>query len=289
VSGTLADIAELVAHAGLHSPVLIVVGEVVTLREQLIWLDNRPLFGKRILVTRAREQASELSRLLREAGAQSIESPMIRTEPLPPVEDLITRLQRADWLIFTSANGLPALLGQLTAFGSDIRQLGRAKIAAIGEATAEILRQHCLRVDFTPSRAIAERLSEELPDPKHKHVVIIRAEEGRKILPERLMARGATVEIIPVYRTVADETPLPPIGTLDAITFTSSSTVRNFRTRYPGEVNGPVIACIGPITAQTAREMGLRVDIVAETSSVQGLVNSLEAYFSEKAACKKLF
>ncbi|HOF87705.1 MAG TPA: uroporphyrinogen-III C-methyltransferase, partial [Armatimonadota bacterium] len=137
VTGTLADLADRVSDAGLRSPVITVVGEVVTLRAALAWFDTRPLFGKRILVTRARAQASALSALLAAAGAVPVETPVIRQETLPPAAHLLARLRGADWLVFTSANGLPALLEQVAARGGDIRALGGAQIAAIGPATAE--------------------------------------------------------------------------------------------------------------------------------------------------------
>lgn len=279
VVGTLKDIAAKVAVAGLESPVLTVVGEVVALRSKLAWFDDRPLFGKRIMVTRAREQASELSRLLREAGAEPVEVPVIRIEQLPPPDDLLSRLQSADWIVFTSANGIPSLLAQLESLGEDIRALGDAKIAAIGPATAASLRDRNLRVDFTPSRFVAESVAEEFPDPAGKRIAIARAQEAREALPELLTARGAQVDEIPVYRTVMEDGETPDLPTIDAITFTSSSTVRSFRARYPGEIAGPIIACIGPITSQTAREMRLQVDIEPEEYTIPALVEALVRHF----------
>lgn len=279
VTGTLADIAERVALAGLRSPVITVVGEVVALRDQLAWFENRPLFGKRVLVTRAREQASELTRLLKDAGAEPVECPVIRVVPLPPADDLLARLQCADWLAFTSANGLPHLLRQVESLDGDIRALGTAKIAAIGPATAETIRRYGLRVDFMPDRFVAESVAEGFPDPTGQRVVIARAEEAREVLPELLTARGAEVDVLPVYRTEAEEGNLPDLAAIDIITFTSSSTVRNFRARYPEPVEGPCIAAIGPITAQTARDLGLRVDIEAEPYTVPGLLEALELYY----------
>lgn len=279
VVGTLADIASKVLEAGLESPVLAVVGDVVSLRSKLAWFDNRPLFGKRILVTRAREQASELSRLLREAGAEPIEVPVIRIEHVPPAENLILRLQSADWIVFTSANGLPCLLNQLNMLGTDIRAIGKAKLAAIGPATAASLQERNLRVDFIPSEFVAESVAEEFPDPIGRRVLIARAEEAREVLPEMLRKRGAEVDEIAVYRTVVENGELPDLSTIDAITFTSSSTVRNFRVRYPDEITGPVIACIGPITAQTAREAGLQVHVEPKQYTIPALVEALKEYF----------
>ncbi|MHB9132564.1 MAG: uroporphyrinogen-III C-methyltransferase [Armatimonadota bacterium] len=280
VTGTLADIAERVKEAGLRSPVITVVGEVVALRETLCWFENRPLFGKRILVTRAREQASDLSRMLEEAGAEAVEFPVIRVEPLPPANDFLAKVAAADWLIFTSANGITGALTQLETLGKDVRALGTAKIAAIGPATAESLQRYGLHVDYVPERFIAEAVAEGFPDPAGKKIVLLRAQEAREVLPELLTERDASVEVLPVYRTVMEEGEGPDLGEVDAITFTSASTVRNFRARYGGEINGPAIACIGPITAQTAREMGLRVDVEAEAYTIPGLVEALIRYFA---------
>jgi uroporphyrinogen III methyltransferase/synthase len=283
VTGTLADIADRVRDAGLKSPVITVVGEVVSLREEgLVWFDTRPLFGKRILVTRSRAQASMLSQLLADAGAVPVEFPVIRCTPLPAPPDLRARLARADWIVFTSANGLPSLLSQLREIGADIRALGNAKLAAIGPATAASLAEHQLHVDYMAERFIAESLAQGFPDPNGQDVVVARAEEAREVLPETLMDRGATVDVLPVYRTVPEAAETPDLADIDAITFTSSSTVRNFRALVPGPVEGPVIACIGPVTAETAREMGLRVDIEAEEFTVPRLVEALIAYFAER-------
>lgn len=279
VVGTLADICECVQVAGLQSPVIIVVGQVVALRAQLAWFEQRALFGKRILVTRAREQASELSRLLRNAGADPVEFPVIKIEQIPPVADLLARLQQAEWLVFTSANGISALLRQVMELDGDIRSLGDAKIAAIGPSTAESIQRYGLRVDYIPERFIAESIADGFPDPRGQHIVIARVETARETLPELLTRRGATVEVVPVYRTVAEEGILPDLATIDVLTFTSSSTVENFRVRFPGEISGVVIACIGPVTAATAREMGLHVDIVAEEYTVPGLVRAIEEYY----------
>ncbi|OPZ83527.1 MAG: Uroporphyrinogen-III C-methyltransferase [bacterium ADurb.Bin429] len=290
VTGTLTDIADRVKEAGLRSPVITVVGEVVTLRRELAWFDTRPLFGKRILVTRSRAQASALSELLAAAGAVPVEVPVIRCETLPPINDLLSRLRLADWLVFTSANGLPALLEQVTALGGDIRALGEAKIAAIGPATAESLRRHHLHVDYMAERFVAEALAEGFPNPMGTRIVIARAEEARDVLPDTLRERGAKVEILPVYRTVPEPGEAPDLSTVDAITFTSSSTVKNFRVLVPGPVEGPVVACIGPVTAQTARKLGLRVDIEAASFTVPDLVAALERYFAPTPAppsCKE--
>ena len=181
---------------------------------------------------------------------------------------------------FTSANGLPHLLRQVEALGGDIRALGAARIAAIGSATADSLRDAGLRVDFVPTRFVAESVVEEFPNPADRRILIAQADIARDALPRLLAARGAQPDVIPVYRTVADMPALPDLSTIDVATFTSSSTVRQFRANYPGDVRGPVIACIGPLTAQTAHEMGLDATIEANPHTISGLVRALEAYFA---------
>ncbi|HOF89755.1 MAG TPA: uroporphyrinogen-III synthase, partial [Armatimonadota bacterium] len=194
------------------------------------------------------------------------------------------RLAQADWLVFTSANGLPHLLEEIASLGGDIRALGNARIAAIGPATAESVRRHHLHVAYQAERFVAESLAEGFPAPAGKRIVIARAADARDVLPDTLRARGADVEIVPVYRTVAETGEAPDLSALDAITFTSASTVRHFRALVPGPVDGPVIACIGPVTAQAARAAGLRVDIEAASAAVPALVAALEQYFAERTA-----
>ena len=284
VVGTLADIAERVEQAQLTSPVITVVGDVVALREHLCWFDNRPLFAKRILVTRAREQASDLTRLLQQAGALVQECPLISITPLPPSPDLLARLQCADWLVFTSANTLPRLLDGIRSLGADIRALGSARIAAIGPATADGLERAGLRVDFLPERFVAETVGDSFPEPHGKRIVIARAEDARDVLPRLLAARGAEVDIVPVYRTLHDTAESPALQDIDVVTFTSASTVRNFLQRYTAPITGPLIACIGPVTAAAARDAGLQVDIEAHEYTVPGLVAALEQYFAAMPA-----
>ena len=147
------------------------------------------------------------------------------------------------------------------------------------------IRQYGLRIDFLPERFVAESVAEGFPVPAGRHVVLVRAEEARDVLPALLAARGATVDILPVYRTVAEDVTCPDLTEIDVITFTSASTVKNFRARYPGEIAGPIIACIGPVTAQTAREMGLHVDITALEYTVPALVAALEQYYLSRPNC----
>lgn len=281
VVSTLENIARRVEEEQLISPVITVIGDVVSLQQQIAWFDNRPLFGRKILVTRAREQASELSRLLKSAGASVVESPMISVAPLPAPADLLTRLQQADWLLFTSANALPNLLQQLATVDEDIRALAAAKIAAIGTATADSLRQFSLRVDYQPSRFIAEVMASEFPAPEGKRLLIIRAETASEELPEILSSRGAVVDILPVYRTTYLRDESLNIADCDVVTFTSASTVKAFVEQYSNETPQHV-ACIGPVTAEAARAAGLKVDIVAEEATIAAMVTALQQYFADR-------
>jgi uroporphyrinogen III methyltransferase/synthase len=286
LTGTLADIVDRVREAGFKAPAVTIVGEVVNLRETLRWWDNRPLSGKRIVVTRSREQASELSERLEELGAETIEFPTIRIEPMPALEGspVFGCLPLDyDWIIFTSANTVACLLAALKANGGDIRALGAAKLAAIGPATAESLAGMGLIVDYVPGEFVAEAVLAGFPDnPAGKRILIPRAEVAREVLPEELGARGAEVTVLPVYRTVPDGEGADELkarfenGQVDVVTFTSSSTVRNFHDAI-GDVpmDGVTVACIGPVTALTARELGYDVRVTADTYSVPGLIGAL--------------
>ena len=285
--GTLEDIVEKVQSTGFKSPAVTVVGDVVSLREKLRWFDNRPLFGKKVLVTRSRDQASELSELLREQGAEPIEFPVIRISPPESFDELDAALERIDtydWVLFTSANGVRATIDRLHQLGRDVRSLQGPKIGAIGPATAESIACLGVRVDFTPSKFVAESVVEEFPEsPAGKRILIPGAKDAREVLPEKLREKGAQVDVVTSYQTVIEESCAPPIkemlekGEIDIITFTSSSTVKNF-VRLVGRESVPegvTIACIGPITAQTAEEHGLKPDIVAEDYTIEGLVRGL--------------
>ena len=292
VTGTLADIVEKVKSAGLCSPAVTIVGEVVSLREKLRWFDNRPLFGKKVLVTRSREQASALCEALRQHGAEPIEFPVIRISPPSSFVEMDAALDRVgsyDWLLFTSANGVKATIDRLGQLGRDVRSLAGPKIGAIGPKTAEALGCLGLAVEFIPSKFVAEAAAEEFPeDPSGKRILILRAEEAREVLPEKLAERGAQVDVVTAYRTEIEDSDAARVremlakGGIDAVTFTSSSTVVNFvnlvgedGVRRLGE--NVKIACIGPVTAQTAGEHGLKPDIVAEEYTIEGLVAAIAA------------
>jgi uroporphyrinogen III methyltransferase / synthase len=284
--GTLATIEEKAAERPFGPPAVIVVGEVVRLRERLRWFDNRPLFGRRILVTRAREQASTLVELLEEAGAEAVEFPLIRFEALPPPEPQVWS-EAYDWVIFTSANTIRYLWEGLRASGRDVRVLGAARIAAVGNETANALAGHGLRADYVPLESTGEQLLAQFPeDVRERQILLLRAEEAPDLLPDGLRRRGAAVRVVPVYRTVPDGAAAEEVrarlaeGSIDAVTFTSSSTVRHFCRFLPDvSLDGVAVACIGPVTAATARELGIPVTAVAEEQSIRALVGVLSSLF----------
>jgi uroporphyrinogen III methyltransferase/synthase len=273
-----------VREADVGPPAVLVVGEAVRLRERIRWFDVRPLFGRRVLVTRAREQASTLSRAIEQLGGEAIEWPLIRIEPI--ADPGLDRVQGPyDWILFTSANDVHCYFQALERGGRDTRAVGDARLAAIGPATAGALREWRLRADFVPTGYVGERVVAELPLAAEgtSRVLIPRAENAPGLLPEGLRERGATVDLLPVYRTIRDGSGVEEArrrfaaGEFDAITFTSSSTVRNFRELVPDDLaEGVRVVCIGPVTADTARECGLRVDAVAEEHTIPGLVRTLE-------------
>lgn len=289
---TVGTAAEDVAKAGLKPPAVFIVGEVVKLRQKLRWFDDaesRPLFGKRILVTRARSQASKLTAALEQLGAQVIEAPAIELQA--PADDYaaldkaIGHLQDYKWLIFTSANGVEHFFRRLALAGKDTRALGYARIAAIGAATAAKLTEHGIRADVVPGEYRAEAVLEALQGklPPRAEILIPRAEEAREILPDTLRAQGHRVDVVPAYRTVQGEADGASLreqlegGELDLVTFTSSSTVTNLLKIIgdAGSLQGVRTACIGPVTAETARKKGIEPDIVAEEYTINGLVKAI--------------
>jgi len=288
LTGMLSDIVGKVKAAGFKAPAITIVGDVVKMREKLRWFDNRPLFGKRVLVTRSRDRAGALSDLLRENGAEPIEFPVIKINPIEDrPENLFPDAGSYDWLLFTSANGVRATIDLLLNAGRDVRSLAGPKIGAIGPKTAEEITKLGLRVDFMPTEFVAEAVVDQFPeDPAGRRIVILRAAEAREVLPEKLVERGAIVDVVPVYRTILEHSDAARMremlskGEIDIITFTSSSTVTNFIELIGEEVAKQLppsvqIACIGPITAKTAEDNGLRPGIVAEEYTTEGLVKAI--------------
>ena len=293
---TLGDVVEKVRAAGFKAPAVTVVGEVVNLRDRLRWFDVGPLAGKRVVVTRAREQASEFAEKLRARGAEPVEFPLIKIVPpsdgYAALDDTIIRVGTYDWLCFASAPAVHAFCDRLARAGKDARAFPTARIAAVGPATAEALRGRGLQVDFQPRTATGLGLADELPGEAFgRNVLIPRAAEGDEALVDRLTAREAAVDAVVAYENVLDGAGAEEVrarlqsGTIDAVTFTSSSTVKNFVSALGGIALTPsvVIAAIGPSTARTAEDLlGRAPDVLAETSTVDGLLSALETFYAQK-------
>ena len=293
VTGTLLDIVDRAGDAGLGPPVVVVIGEVVNLRSRLRWFDDHPLFGKRVLVTRPRAQAGALSDLLLQCGAQPIELPTIEIIPQESFERLdgaLHRLESYDWVIFTSVNAVRMAFDRLGALGLDSRAFHTCKVGAIGPATASKLRERGISADFVPDVFVSEAIVDGLKNRGFSggSVLLPRAANARDALNSGLTVLGANVEEVPVYHTVIPADSASRVvdflaGGIDIATFTSSSTVANLVSLLDGDVgriSGATIACIGPITATTAREKGLKVDIIAEEHTMAGLLEALEDYFA---------
>jgi uroporphyrinogen III methyltransferase/synthase len=302
VTGTLEDIADRVAGANLRPPAITVVGDVVTLREAgLDWYERRPLFGRRVVVTRARAQAGELSVELERLGAEVLEFPTIEIHPpkdFEPLDAAIRDLDSFDWLIFTSVNGVEAFVARLAHHGLDLRAVPRqTKIAAIGPATAEKIRESGLRVDVVPKEFRAEALIQEVAGDSlvGRRILIPRARAAREILPEKLREAGAEVIVPPAYESVPSSQGRGELakeleaGRIDCITFTASSTVENLARAFGVEeaaqlLAGTQVACIGPITAETARKNGIRVDAEAREYTIPGLIEAVVDLFAADPA-----
>jgi uroporphyrinogen III methyltransferase/synthase len=281
------------AAAGLGTPAITVVGEIVTMRQTLNWFETRPLFGRTIVVTRTRQQASELSRRLEELGAAVIEAPTIELSPPDDpaaVDAALASAGKFDWIVFTSANGVSSVRDRLLASGQDVRALGAARIAVIGDATAAAVQNLlCRAVDLCPARFVAEALADELIERdlvRGRRFLLLRADIARPLLRDRLTEAGAAqVDDVAVYQTQrAASLPTELVEALERgdvhwITFTSSSTARNFvellGPDYAKQLKGIRLASIGPITTQTLRELKLRPSAAAEQFNIGGLIQAM--------------
>ena len=293
VTGNIGNILDLGKDAGITPPVITVVGDVVNLRDELAWFDQRTLFGKRVLITRSRSQASRLRSLLEQAGAQAVELPTIQIGPLQDFSELdatLSKLQDYKWVIFASANAVESVFERLESQGKDARALAGNTVGAIGPATAQALFRRGIIADFVPSRPVSETVLKELSNREWNGVSVLlpSADIGRDELEQGLAGMGAKVNRLAAYRNV----PVEGVGELareafldgvDVVTFTSSSTVRNLVKMLNGDrkaLDSTFIACIGPVTSATARELGLRVDLEASEHTVEGLVEALTSHFS---------
>ncbi|MGI8435731.1 MAG: uroporphyrinogen-III C-methyltransferase [Chthoniobacterales bacterium] len=289
--GTLADIAERVAAKNFAPPAVAVFGEVVKLRQELNWFEGGPLAGKRIVVTRTRVQASGLSDRLRALGADVIELPTIRIEPptdLRAFAELVQDAHAYDWIIFTSPNGVNAFFDLFYKLYDDARELGGAKIAAIGPATAQRVRDFHLKVELQPEEFVAEGVVREFKKAggvENLRILLARAEKARDMLPKELSAMGGIVDEGFAYRTVPETRDVSGAQRrlleegADLITFTSSSTVENYLALGLPWPAGMQVASIGPITSQTARERGLEVVVEARRHDIPGLVDAIEKFY----------
>ena len=269
VAGTLDDIEARAAEAKIEPPALIVVGEVVQLHDTINWFESKPLFGRRVVVTRAREQASDLKRLFEESGAQVVQFPTIEIVP-PQSWDSLDRAvdEQWDWLIFTSTNGVSAFFERLFARGKDVRSIS-ARVAAVGESTAASLRAHGIAPDIVPDKFLSSALIPLLPEHPGR-VAIVRAQEGRDDLLDALRERGAEVHLAVAYRNVPVAHEKDELHDIDIVTFTSASTVDNFFASG-GNANGALVASIGPITSEAIRRHGRAVDVEAPAATIQAL------------------
>lgn len=299
-SGTLGTIDAVLAARSqpLRPPAIIVVGDVVALRERLRWFDSDPLFGRRILVTRSREKASELSDQLRASGAIPVELPALSLAPAvsPELDDALTHLDRYAWIVFSSSNGVTLTVQQLQALGRPLSDLAACKIAVIGPATAREAERLGLAVCYRPDAYVAEALAAGLPAQPGDRVLLALAAAARPALREGLAARGVVADQVAIYTTVPGEADITALRTilddgLAAATFASSLTVQHFAdlTRLAGyatpaaALGSAVVACIGPITAAAALEAGLRVDVTAAEHTIPSLVAALRQHFAETA------
>ncbi|MFZ7112905.1 MAG: uroporphyrinogen-III C-methyltransferase [Desulfatiglandales bacterium] len=300
VTGTLRNIAERVREEGLKPPAIIVVGDVVNLRKTLNWFETRPLYGKRILVTRARNQASAFLARLTTLGAVCIEFPTI--EIVPPeswaaLDAALGALETYDWVVFTSVNGVKSFFKRLDFLGRDVRDLKGIKIGAIGPQTALAVQQKGIRPDMIPEEFRAEAVVEAFRrhGAKALRILLPRAAQAREILPEELEKMGAEVNVVDAYRTVkpkADKAEVRRMlqqGSIHMVTFTSSSTVRHFAEMFDPEgdqlfqwMEETAVACIGPITAKTAEETGFRVDLVSSQYTIEGLTEAIIRFYDRK-------
>ena len=291
VEGTLGDIAARVAEAGLGPPSVTVVGDVVRLRSKIGWFESKPLFGMRVMVTRATAQAGSLSRRLRSEGAEPIEVPSIEIRPAPDiqaVDDVVSRVEDFDIAAFTSVNAVDAFFSRLGVLGLDARALGGVTVAAIGPATAAALERQGVRADFAPREYTTAALAQTMPGVEGKRVLLPRSAIAPADLLELLAARGARVEQVHVYDTVTPgETATRARELLegrrvDVVTFTSSSTVDNLVEALGGDavrlLQETTLASIGPVTTRTAEKHGLHVAVTAEDHTVDGLVDALKSF-----------
>jgi uroporphyrinogen III methyltransferase / synthase len=297
-TGTLKTIVDTAMQEKIAPPALTVIGEVVNLKPMIEWYESLPLFGKTIVVTRAENQSDAMIRRLQEQGAEPFSFPVIQTVPpenWEPLDQALTHLSEYHGLIFTSVNGVKFFMQRLRETEQDIRDLKGVKIFAIGPKTEKAVHALGMRVDVVPENFIAESLLENLgrEDVTGKRFLIPRALVAREILPDQLRQMGALVDVVPAYQTVPPKrknqhfTRRLKDGAISVVTFTSSSTVTNFLDQLDADLkpylDAVTFACIGPITADTARARGLTIDIIPKQYTVDALVQAIVDYYADKS------
>jgi uroporphyrinogen III methyltransferase / synthase len=302
IAGTIGQLAMLAEEPAHRTPAILIVGRVTALREHLRWFDARPLFGKRVVVTRPREQAGDLVDQLEALGAIVIQAPTIRIVPpedYGPLDTACAEVSTFDWIVFTSANGVDYFMQRLLAGAGDVRDLKGVSLCAIGPGTADRLSRYGVKVDLMPSEYRAEAVLEALQDTgalNGQRILLPRADIAREMLAEELRRSGADVVEVAAYRTVPVDGPAegePDIyrmlldGKIDAITFTSASTVRNFARVYGAEqaadlLRTTVVACIGPVTAEAAAQHDITTAVMPAEYTMPGLVDALVKHFESR-------
>ena len=303
--GKLQDITEQAQSEGLKPPAVIVVGDIVNLRKELDWFEKRPLFGKRIVVTRAREQASDFLVRLNELGAACIEFPTI--EVVPPtswdaLDRAIVRLERYQWVLFTSVNGVKFFFERLNTLGMDVREMKDLKVGAIGPKTAQALKQNRINPDLVPHEYRAEAIVTGMKkeEVKGARILLPRATKARDVLPIELVNMGAIVDEVPAYQTLKPTQDTAHVREMleqekiHMVTFTSSSTVSNFIEMFQAErgqlqkwMEKVAVACIGPITAQTAKDKGLSVSLIPPEYTIESLTSAMVHFFESSRDLKR--
>ncbi len=296
--GTLGNIIEKSKQEGMKPPVVVVLGEVVSLREQTNWFESRPLFGKRILVTRARPQATAFLDMLAEHGAEAIAFPTLQIVPpsdWASIDEAIDQIESYDTIIFTSVNGVVSFRNRLKTRDKDLRIMKGIRLCAIGPRTAEAIVDWGLHVDLTPQTFTAEGLLAALAVDgfSGRHFLVPRAEEAREVLPEEIRRLGGSIDIAPVYKAIQPDcepekmASLLSRGPIDMLTFASSSTLKNFiamvgRDNMDSYFKNTAIACIGPITAKTAEGFGLKVAVMPNDYTFVAMTTAIVDYYVKK-------
>jgi uroporphyrinogen III methyltransferase/synthase len=302
IQGSLRELEAVARQPPQKGAAILIVGRVTAFREHLRWFDERPLFGKRVLVTRTREQAGDIIERLEALGAEAVEAPTIRVMPpedYGPLDEAIARVSSFNWVVFTSANGVDAFMKRLQASPGDVRELKGVKLCAIGPATADRLLQHGLKVDLVPLEYRAEGILQALQSSgplEGQRFLLARADIAREVLAEELRKSGADVKEVTAYRTTLAEVDRegdPDVYAMllekriDVVTFTSASTVRNFVRSYGSDaaqdlLRSTLVACIGPVTAEAAEQCGIHTAIMPEQYTIPALVDAIVAYFSRQ-------